>query len=147
METNHWILGLTPEAQTAAVELGHIEASEAMAAHEEYRSFSEKLDNEEIRKEVVALLRDQYPWIIGKRKVLELENREARTRGVSFATRKAIGGKLEALEGYLTETRRIGQQWAKNGQISPIQAGDMGLVQRNGMSWYLRFILIPSLSG
>lgn len=74
--------------------------------------FMENLEKEwptqRLREFALEKMRDSCKWALDKRAALELENKEARAKGVPYSERKKFTVKIEALNGLFQKWKRRG---------------------------------------
>lgn len=145
---NFIYLELGPDGLTKAIELEALTLEEAEAAQEEWLKFRVDLNlewpPERIKEYILAELRRKCEWYLKKREALELENRDARVKGVSFKDRQHYSAKITALNGLFADTKAKGLKYSKQDLsirdfVKPI---DAEVVHTKGFENHLKFALI-----
>lgn len=97
-----------------------------------------------LRQYILEQLRESCLWAKKKREEMEIENKEARVKGVSYAERKKYSTKIEALDHLFLKWRNRGIKYTKSPiQIQDIiQPEDLSYVQALGFEWHLRSAMI-----
>lgn len=98
---------------------------------------------EKLKAEVLAMLRGACEFYKDKRKQIEIENAEARRKGVSYQERKKASLQLEVLERSFRELRARGIAYSRD--CPPLHAlvrpEDMDYIHSFGLEEHLRSVV------
>lgn len=138
-----------PEAITTAIEQGLTSMEEMEDARKEYDIFLDELavewTPEKLKEWVLTNYRSKCEWALKRVKELELENRDARVRGMSYKER------VEKYNKKITAGRNVFEAWRKQGieatrmtfnvraMVKPL---DMPFIQERGMDRFLRMFFL-----
>lgn len=111
------------------IDSGEITTDELERADQAFRSFkselSIQLERENgpdwVRTFILNKMRRRYQWASKKIKELEIENQEARQKGVSYKNRETYGKRIASLEKWLKEIEQTGIYYK---QAEVVDAGD-----------------------
>lgn len=138
-----------PEQVSMAIERGLVTFEDMEAAQNEYHAFIAELEKEwtpeKIKEWVLASYRAKCEWGLKRVKELELENRDARVKGMSYKER------TEKYTKKIDAGRRVFEQWRQEGihakgvtftvkdLVKPL---DVPFIQARGMDRHLRMFFL-----
>lgn len=112
-------------------------ASEVMRLEEEW-------PQEKLRALVVGTMRDMCQFALKKREQLEIENKEMRARGISYAERKICSAKIDMADKLFNKWRDMGIKYSK-GQLEVydfVQPDDMEYIHTMGFEQHIKSALL-----
>lgn len=145
---NFLFLELEGEGIAKAIELGAVTLEEMEATRNAYDAFIEKLEqewpSERLKEFVLTRKREGCKWAVKKIEALELENRDARVKGVSFKERQTYTTKINALKKLFSEYREQGIYWSKQTPhvIQFAKPVDVEFIQSRGFETHLKLAII-----
>ncbi len=133
------------------IELGEITLEEMEDAQTHYNAFREKLDAEwtptRTKAFALSLARTKCQFAIDKIKAIELENADARKRGVSFKERQKFSTSIDGLRKMFEDHKKQGLEWKKMPEASfraslYVKPLDVALIEEKGFEHHLKYLLL-----
>lgn len=146
--SNLGFLEFEGEILAKMVEGGLLTYEEIEAAKNLWVGFQDELcheyPTEVVKALVLAELRRKCEWYTQKIKEIELENKDARQRGVSFKERQKYSTQIETLKQLFKETRLKGIEYSKRNVFATdfVRPGDIEVVHSRGFEKHLKYALI-----
>lgn len=145
---NILFLELGPEAITKSIEGGVFTYDEMVQAREDYATFLDELVQEWTPDKTKAFVLNEYrrkcEWALKKIGELEIENNDARRRGVSYKERQTFTAKIDTLRKMFADHKAAGLKY-KNKTIKAtdfVTPGDVKLIREWGYEKWLKYRLI-----
>lgn len=110
---------------------------------EEWRSFTVKLEKEWTHERILQTILERYRFLYKRAQEeitkLEMENRDMRTKGVSYADRRKFTERIESGEKFLLGLKNDAERLKKNvyGIRQFMEPSDMECVKENGFGKFL----------
>lgn len=110
-----------PDIEVLYVAHGLITEEALERAKQEYHAWLTALETEwppnRVKQAILEEFRRKCEWTLKKRETLEISNRDARSRGVSYAERKKTSSQIEALTKLFNEYKARGLEYKKRNDI------------------------------
>ncbi len=151
MTSSNLIYLEVPQAIPLLIEAGELTLEEAEAAQTLYDAFREKLDAEwppaRTKEFMLSLARAKCQFAIDKIKAIELENLDARKRGVSFKERQKFSTSIDVLRKMFEDHKKQGLEWKKLPEASfraslYVKPLDVALIEEKGFEHHLKYLLL-----
>lgn len=98
-----------------------------------------------VKEFVMNYLRESCQWAFKRREEIELENKDARIKGVSYKDRKKYSVQLEALNDLLRKWRKMGIEFdGKTPTINDFirDEGDIELIHKLGVEHQIKSVIV-----
>ncbi len=137
-----------PEMIPKLIELGQITYEEVADAQTLYDAFREKLDAEwtptRTKELLLNLERDRCQFALSKIKAIELENADARKKGVSFKERQKYSTSIDVLRKMFEEHKQKGLVYKRGTYkasqfVTPL---DVAVIEEKGFEHHMKFLTI-----
>lgn len=137
-----------PEVLPLAIEAGNLTMEEAEDAKSRYDAFVEELEAEwpdvRVKEFLLAKARRSCKYAAKKLADTELENKEARRKGISYADRQIYTKRMQAAKEFFIEWRDKGLKWSKQSFtarqfVTPL---DVDFIQERGFDTHLNLVTL-----
>lgn len=148
MSKNFLFLELEGETIAQLIAAGEVSFEEMEKTKDEYAQFLTNLNiewpAERVKEFILAELRRKCEWCVKRTQEIEFENRDARTKGVSFKDRQKYSKQLEELKKLFHDLRAKGVEYSKQNLlaqqfVTPIHAQ---VILSDGFEKYLKLAII-----
>lgn len=113
---------------------------------DEMGKLREQYPPEKVKEILLAEQRRRCEWCLNKIKALELENRDARTRGVPYSKRNHYSRQIEILRKMFEDNKQKGLWYKRNNSSSDlltwVKPLDLERVRRVGLESFLKYATI-----
>lgn len=145
MTSSNLIYLEVPEVIPLLIEAGEITYDEAVALGTRYDAFLAKLDAEwtptRLKEFLLTRQRNKLRWLQKKWETLELENADARKKGVSYKEREKYSSQIATLKKMWQEDREQGIKLSKatlkaSNLVKPL---DLEFIESRGFEEFLKY--------